>query len=109
MAMVSGLERADLLDAHARYTRLLIAALALHSALEAERRHALLWLSGLGKDVGRVLTDCAAAMRSGTAPPQPAFRLDPPPDDDLWTRTAFAQAEMIADSAATVATILWAR
>ena len=86
-----------------------LAALALHSALEDEQRHALLWLAGLGEDVGGVLTECAAAMRSGTAPPQPAFRLDPPSGEDPWTRIAFAEAEMIADSAATVATILAAR
>jgi len=86
-----------------------LAALALHSALEDERRHTLLWLAGLGEDVGRALMECAAAMRSGTAPPQPAFRLDPPPGEDPWTRIAFAEAEMIADSAATVAAVLTAR
>jgi hypothetical protein len=83
-----------------------LAALALHSALEDERRHALPGLAGLAEDVPCVLAECAASMRSGTAPPQPAFRLDPPPGEDPWTRIAFAEAEMIADSAATVTTML---
>ncbi len=83
-----------------------LAALALHSVLEQQPRRSFPWLAPLATDLPSLLRDCATALREGTAPPTPAFVLKRPREIDRGERAVFDEAEMLADSAATVATVL---
>jgi uncharacterized membrane protein YccC len=87
-----------------------LAALALHSVLEHQPRRTFPWLAPLATDLPSLLRNCAAALREGTAPPTPtpAFVLKRPREIDAEERAVFDEAEMLADSAATVATVLTA-
>ena len=86
--------------------RIALAALALHSVLEHQPRRTFPWLASLAVDLPTLLRDAASALREGTAPPTPAFVLKRPHDLDAGARAVFAEAELLADSAATVATVL---
>jgi uncharacterized membrane protein YccC len=83
-----------------------LAALALEAALEEEPRRALPWLTSVATSVPRLFRDCAASVREGVPPPAPSFVLRRPTDATAGERVVFEEVEMLADSAATVATVL---
>jgi uncharacterized membrane protein YccC len=86
-----------------------LAALALHSVLEHQPRRTFPWLAPLAVDLPTLLRDSASALRESAAPPTPAFVLKRPPEMDAGARAVFDEAGLLADSAATVATVLAGR
>ena len=107
-AAVQAIDRTTAVSVLAALRRAALASLALHSALEHDPHRGFPWLAPLASDLPRTLSECAAALRGGTKPSAPSFVLQRPPNGAAAAQAVFGEAEMLADSAATVATALGA-
>ena len=103
---VQAIDRGIALGVLAALRRGALASLALHSVLEQGPRRSFAALAQLSSDLPRVLRESASSLRDGTPPPVPAFVLHRPVDATPGERVVFEEAELLADSAATVATVL---
>jgi uncharacterized membrane protein YccC len=107
-ASVQAIDRGTAVGVLAALRRGALASLALHSALEQNPGHGFMSLAPLSSDLPRMLRACAASLRDGTPPPAPSFALHRPTEATPDERVVFEEAELLADSAATVATVLGA-
>jgi uncharacterized membrane protein YccC len=103
---VQAIDRNTAMGVLAALRRGALAGLALHSALEHGPRRALPWLAPIASDLPDALRHCAASLRQGSQPGAPSFLLQRPAAASPHERVMFEEAEMLADSAATVATVL---
>jgi uncharacterized membrane protein YccC len=105
-AGVQAIDRHTAISVLAALRRGALASLALHAALDQDPRRAVAWLAPLASDLPDLLRSCASSLRDGTPPVPPSFRLHRPESATSGERVVFDEAEMLADSAATVATVL---
>jgi uncharacterized membrane protein YccC len=107
---VQSIDRHTALGVLAALRRATLAALALHSAAEARPRDAMRWLAPLAADIPRAFRESARSLRESTSPKQPSFTpVQLPQGASITERAIFEETALLADSAATVATLLGAK